>query len=270
MADGVVDGCRWRLTFETQRRFFRFNSRSVSITSTGWKKTKTPAKRGGVADHCKLIILYIYKWTFCIYKHFFFRSRPSVFLAENKKKKNKKGGNGENKENDTPSEPDIVLVRNCFWPRAEESGGDHSPPADTSPPPRHCDSLSRSISYRSTWFARLAIRNHSFVTNKDKCYKRPPPLAILPSFSPTPLAVPQHTPTSPHHYSPYPLPITTIYCIRLTESRHLSSNPDPNPSPPSTANELRRADIKRQIKIRCYLSKLWTGSNHYSHYHDRY
>lgn len=78
----------------------------------------------------------------------------------------------------------------------------------------------------------LAIRNQSFVTNKDKCYKRPPPpLANRP--------LPRHPSTRCTASTP------------LTESH----------SHPPTAVQSRCADIKRQIKIRCYLSKLWTGSN---------
>lgn len=47
--------------------------------------------------------------------------------------------------------------------------------------------------------SRLAIRNQSFVTNKDKCYKRPPPLVTRPPRTPAaPLpSPPPSTPPSP-------------------------------------------------------------------------
>lgn len=54
--------------------------------------------------------------------------------------------------------------------------------------------LSSGPRARSTWLARLAIRNQSFVTNKDKCYERPPPLTIHPPPVPTP---PRHPPKHP-------------------------------------------------------------------------
>jgi len=82
---------------------------------------------------------------------------------------------------------------------------------------------------------RLAIRNQSFVTNKDKCYKRPQlPLANRPLPSPPVIHLHDYVASTP-----------------LTKSHG---------RPPTTA-QCRCADIKRQIKIRCYLSKLWTGSN---------
>lgn len=87
------------------------------------------------------------------------------------------------KENDTPSEPDIVLGKNCFSPSAL-----HSFPSDVSETtflhsntPRVVRGSVPTPMPLNHVAPRLAIRNQSFVTNKDKCYKRPPlPLATRP------------------------------------------------------------------------------------------
>lgn len=88
--------------------------------------------------------------------------------------------------------------------------------------------------WESTWFA---IRNQSFVTNKDKCYKRP-------------------------RHSQYVSPLNHPSLFHPPSSSRLPRLPATlHHNPPPTTGSSPRTDIKRQIKIRCYLSKLRTGSD---------
>lgn len=128
------------------------------------------------------------------------------------------------------------------WYRRWRLGGDHFPHPLDSPSvqtsvysrPLHCTRFPHPPDiHHGARGSRLAIRNQSFVTNKDKCYKRPPPLAIRPCHC------------SANH--PKALLTESYYPLRTFANRAFQ----------------RAADIKRQIKIRCYLSKLWTGSNRY-------